>query len=100
VEHRATSDGDAVVSLGRVESAIFSIRGRRVILDSVLAKLYGVTTTRLNEQVRRNPDRFPPDFMFSLSQQECAALISQNATSKGRGSRRKSPNVSTEHGAI
>src|SRR5512136_1391896 len=94
------SDGDAVVSLGRVESVIFSIRGRRVILDSDLAKLYGVTTARLNEQVRRNPDRFPPDFMFSLSQQEFAALISQNATSKKRGGRRKPPNVFTEHGAI
>jgi hypothetical protein len=94
------SDGDAVVSLGRVESLIFSIRSRRVILDSDLAKLYGVTTARLNEQVRRNPDRFPPDFMFSLSRQEFAALISQNATSKGRGGRRKLPNVFTEHGVI
>jgi len=94
------SDGDAIVSSGRVESLILSIRGRRVILDSDLAQLYGVTTARLNEQVRRNPDRFPPDFMFPLSRQEFAALISQNATSKGRGGRRKLPNVFTEHGAI
>jgi len=94
------SDGNAAVSPGGVESVIFSIRDRRVILDSDLAKLYGVTTTRLNEQVRRNPDRFPPDFMFSLSRQEFAALISQNATSKGRGGRRKLPIAFTEHGAI
>ncbi len=94
------SDRDAVVSLDRVESLILSIRGRRVILDSDLARLYGVTTARLNEQVKRNPDRFPPDFMFPLSRQEFTALISQNATSKGRGGRRKLPNVFTEHGAI
>jgi hypothetical protein len=83
-----------------VESLIITLRGQRVILDSDLARLYGVTTTRLNEQVKRNPDRFPPDFMFSLSQQEFAVLISQNATSKGRGGRRKLPNVFTEHGAL
>jgi len=89
---------EAVVSLDRVESLILSIRGRRVILDSDLARLYGMTTARLNEQVKRNPDRFPPDFMFALSRQEFTALISQNATSKGRGGRRKLPNVFTEHG--
>jgi hypothetical protein len=83
-----------------VESLIITLRGQRVILDSDLARLYGVTTTRLNEQVKRNPDRFPPDFMFSLSQQEFAVLISQIATSKGRGGRRKLPNVFTEHGAL
>ncbi len=88
------------MSLDRIESLILSIRGRRVILDSDLARLYGVTTARLNEQVKRNPNRFPPDFMFPLSQQEFAALISQNATSKGRGGRRKLPNVFTEHGAL
>jgi len=94
------SDGDAIVSSRRVESLILSIRGRRVILDSDLAQLYGVTTARLNEQAKRNPDRFPPELMFSLSRQEFAALISRNATTKGRGGRRKLPNVFTEHGAI
>ncbi len=85
----------------RVEALIQVIRGQRVILDSSLASLYGVTTARLNEQVRRNADRFPPDFMFRLTQQEFTALISQNATSKtGRGGRRKLPMVFTEHGAI
>ena len=94
------SNPEAVVSLDRVETLILSIRGRRVILDSALARLYGVTTARLNEQVKRNPDRFPPDFVFALSRQEFTALISQNATSKGRGGRRKVPYVFTEHGAI
>ena len=85
----------------RIEALIQLIRGQRVILDSSLASLYGVTTARLNEQVRRNADRFPPDFMFRLTQQEFTALISQNATSKtGRGGRRKLPMVFTEHGAI
>lgn len=78
------------------------IRGHRVLLDSDLAALYGVTTKRLNEQVRRNIDRFPPDFIFALSDQEVAALRSQFATLKpGRGAHRKyAPMVFTEHGAI
>lgn len=53
-----------------VESAILFIRGERVILDSDLAKLYGVTTKRLNEQVKRNRERFPVDFMFKLTRAE------------------------------
>jgi ATP-dependent Clp protease ATP-binding subunit ClpA len=95
------SDRDAVVSLDRVESLILSMRGRRVILDSDLARLYGVTTKRLNEQVRRNFGRFPADFMFRLTVEEAEALRSQNATSKaGRGGRRYAPYAFTEHGAI
>jgi hypothetical protein len=94
------SDRDAIVSSDRVESLILFIRDRRVILDSDLARLYGVSTARLNEQIKRNPDRFPSDFMFSLSREEFTDLISQNATSKGRGGRRKLPNVFTEHGAV
>lgn len=75
------------------------IRGQRVLLDADLAQLYEVETKRFNEQIRRNPTRFPPDFMFSLTAQEFAALRSQNATSK-RGGRRYLPMVFTEHGAI
>jgi hypothetical protein len=89
-----------ISATSQVESLILSIRGRRVILDSDLAQLYGVSTARLNEQVKRNSDRFPADFAFSLSQQEFTRLISQIATSKGRGGRRKLPTVFTEHGAI
>jgi len=85
----------------RIERAIYILRGQRVLLDSDLATLYGVTTTRLNEQVKRNLDRFPTDFMFRLTQEEWDALISQIATSKGgRGGRRKLPYAFTEHGAV
>jgi hypothetical protein len=69
------------------------------MLDSDLAKLYGVRTFRLNEQVRRNRNRFPFDFAYQLTQQEFAGLISQIAISKaGRGGRRKLPWVFTEQG--
>ena len=75
------------------------IRGQRVLLDADLARLYEVETKRFNEQIRRNPARFPPDFMFSLTPQEFAGLRSQIATSN-RGGRRYLPMVFTEHGAI
>ena len=71
------------------------------MLDSDLAELYGVPTKRLNEQVRRNKDRFPIDFMFQLTPEETENLKSQFATSRsGWGGRRKLPNAFTEHGAI
>lgn len=81
---------------------IFTVRGKRVVLDSDLAGLYGVPTKRLNEQVRRNPERFPIDFAFLLSGDEWEGLRSQIATLKtGRGSHRKYlPYVFTEHGAL
>jgi len=81
---------------------ILHIRGLRVLLDSQLADLYGVPTKRLNEQVRRNIDRFPADFLFELSNQEIAASRSQIATlNKGRGHNVKyKPMAYTEHGAI
>ena len=84
-----------------IESKIITIKNRRVILDSDLAILYGVSTTRLNEQVTRNLRRFPPDFMFQVSLQELTSLISQNATSSSlHGGRRKPPRVFTEYGAV
>src|ERR1043166_5548156 len=84
-----------------VESAIYLIRGRRVMLDSDLAAIYGTPTMRLNEQLRRNLKRFPGDFAFQLTPEEFKRLISQIAISKkGRGGRRKLPWVFTEHGAI
>lgn len=85
----------------RIARAILMVRGHKVLLDEDLAALYGVQTRRLNEQVRRNLARFPADFMFQLTDEEYAALISQIATSKpGRGGRRKLPLAFTEHGAI
>jgi hypothetical protein len=84
-----------------IESRIVFIRGVRVLLDSDLAELYGVTAKRLNEQVKRNAERFPRDFMFRLTAAEYEALRSQFATSKkARGGRRYLPFVFTEHGAI
>lgn len=80
---------------------IYVIRGQKVMLDADLAELYGVSTKRFNEQVKRNLDRFPPDFMFQLNDEEHAALRSQIATSNaGRGGRRYLPYAFTEHGAI
>ena len=79
--------------------SILLIRDQRVILDSSLASLYGVTTRRLNEQVRRNRRRFPADFLFDLTQEEFGDLKSHFATSSW-GGRRKTPLVFTEHGAI
>jgi hypothetical protein len=90
--------GSAAVS---EDSSIREIRGERVILDSDLALLYGVSTARLNEAVKRNRDRFPEDFMFQLTRGENGTLISQIAISKtGRGGRRTLPFAFTEHGAI
>jgi hypothetical protein len=83
----------------QIETLVHVVHGQRVMLDSDLARLYGATTMRLNEQVARNRDRFPDDFAYQLTQQEFTSLISQIAISKiGRGGRRKLPWVFTEHG--
>jgi phage regulator Rha-like protein len=84
-----------------VESRILFLRSQRVILDADIAKLYGVPVKRLNEQVKRNQERFPSDFMFQLTDKEHEVLRSQTATSKkGRGGRRYAPFAFTEQGAI
>lgn len=84
-----------------VISKIYLIRNHKVMLDVDLAELYQVDTKRLNEQVRRNLDRFPEDFMFQLTDQEWESLRSQIATSKkGRGGRRYAPFAFTEHGVL
>jgi len=83
-----------------IESRIYVIRGKKVMLDTDLATLYRVTTKRFNEQVKRNLKRFPSDFMFQLNVEENQALRSQFATLKqGRGQHRKYfPHVFTEQG--
>jgi hypothetical protein len=84
-----------------VESRILVLRQQKVILDTDLAELYAVPVKRLNEQVKRNQERFPADFMFQVSPEEQASLRSQFATSNpGRGGRRYAPYAFTEHGAI
>ena len=96
-----TTKSTGPVSLERISQSILVVRGQRVLLDADLAILYGVTTARLNQQVRRNLERFPADFMFQLTSEEHGALMLQIATSKPtRGGRRKPPLVFTEHGAI
>jgi len=90
-----------LASLDHISQSILILRRQRVLLDSELASLYGVATSRLNQQVRRNLDRFPSDFMFQLTPAEHGALMLQIATSKpSRGGRRKPPLAFTEHGAI
>ena len=89
-----------IIPLEAIEEKILMIRGRRVIVDDVLAGVYGVSTARLNQQFRRNRGRFPGDFAFELTPREFRSLMLQTATSKRRGGRRKPPVVFTEHGAI
>ena len=90
-----------LVSEKRILGRILVIRGQKVLLDSDLAELYGVETRRLNEQVKRNKDKFPEDFMFQLTIAEFDNLKSHFATSSsGWGGRRKSPLVFTEHGVL
>jgi ORF6N domain len=86
----------------QIASAILVLRGHRVLLDAEFAALYGVTTKRLNEQVKRNAARFPADFIFRLTPTEAAALNrSQNATgSQKHRDPRFTPCAFTEHGAI
>ncbi len=89
----------AAVRAREIESVINVFRGQRVILDSDLARFYGVTTAAINQAVRRNAERFPDDFAFPLSRQEVTNLKSQTVTSSlGHGGRRKVPWVFTEHG--
>jgi hypothetical protein len=87
------------LSIDRIGQSIVVLRGHRVILDRELALIYGVSTGRLNEAVKRNVERFPSDFMFQLSAQEIENLRSQFATSSW-GGRRYRPFAFTEHGAI
>jgi hypothetical protein len=85
----------------RIERCIHLVRGHRVILAADLARLYGVVTWRLNEQVKRNKARFPEDFVFQLTQEEDKALTSQFARSKpGHGGRRALPSAFTEYGTL
>lgn len=91
----------AIILAKRVSSKILVLRNQKVILDTDLAELYGVPVKRLNEQLKRNLQRFPPDFLFTLTRAEHQNLKSQNATSSSaHGGRRYLPHAFTEHGAI
>ena len=91
--------GKREVTQDVVISKIHIVRGQKVMLDMDLADLYEVETKRLNEQVKRNIERFPEDFMFQLTSDEFKNLKSQNATSSW-GGRRTSPYAFTEHGVL
>lgn len=84
--------------IARVEGLIFLIRGQKVMLDRDLAELYGVETRGLIQAVKRNPERFPSDFMFQITKEEFHRLRSQIVISKGRGGRRYLPYAFTEQG--
>lgn len=93
-----------LLPLETIIQRIVLLRGQKVLLDADLAALYDVPTKRFNEQVKRNLERFPSDFMFQVSEEEFAALRSHFATSNGqaagRGGRRYLPFAFTEHGTI
>lgn len=96
-----TAQSQSITPAEAIETRIRLFRGHKVMLDADLASLYQVTTKRLNEQVRRNRDRFPEDFMFQLTVDEVNSLRSHIATSNmGRGGRRTLPYAFTEHGAV
>jgi len=96
------SEANISVAVDAIAGRIVSLRGQRVMLDSDLAALYGVPTKRLNEQVKRNAERFPADFMFRLNSEETESLNrSQFATgSQKHRDPRFPPYAFTEHGAI
>jgi hypothetical protein len=89
-----------VPSTERVENYILLIRSQKVILDADLAELYGVTTKRLNEQVKRNQDRFPVDFMFKLTDDEKQQVVAICDHLKNLKFSRTNPNAFTEHGVL
>jgi ORF6N domain len=96
------TEGTEVTTLApveRIERCIFLVRGHKVMLDFHLAALYGVETKQLNRQVKRNPDRFPLDFMFKLSPEELEILKCQIGTSSlAHGGRRYALYAFTEQG--
>ena len=93
-------DSKQLVPVERIENIILFMRDEKVIIDSALAKLYGVTTKRLNEQVKRNKDRFPPDFMFQLTAEEKAEVVANCDHLVGLKFSKGLPFVFTEHGAV
>ena len=88
-------------AVDNITSVIRTIRGQKVVLDTDLARIFGVPTFRFNEAIKRNRVRFPNDFMFQLTAAEVESLTSQIAMSKpGRGGRRTLPYAFTENGAV
>ena len=96
---KLANSGNSVVE--QTKAAIRIIRGQGVILAADVARIYGVTTKRINERTKRHPGKFPSDFMFQLTKAEFDELRSQSATSKvGRGGTQYLPYAFTEHGVM
>lgn len=93
-------DKKSIIPAARIERSILVIRGEKVMLDADLAVLYGVTTKRLNEQVKRNRDRFPKDFIFQLTEREKREVVANCDHLKKLKFSPTLPYAFTEHGAI
>jgi hypothetical protein len=93
-------ESKSVVPVGKIENRILLIRGEKVIIDADLAEFYGVPTKRLNEQVKRNKDRFPDDFMFQLSLVEKAQVVANCDHLENLKYSKALPYAFTEHGTI
>jgi len=91
---------DAIVPAERIQRLVLLLRGEKVIIDADLAALYGVTTRRLNEQVRRDRERFPGDFMFRLSKEEKAKVVANCDHLRSLKYSPTHPFAFTEHGAL
>lgn len=90
----------ALIPIERINRAIIFLRGHKVMLDTDLAEIYNVKTSRLNEQVKRNFERFPPDFMFQLTEEEKAEVIANCDHLEKLKYSKTNPYAFTEHGAI
>jgi hypothetical protein len=99
VSTKMLNQNQQLIPTERIEGAILLLRGQKVMLDADLAAIYGVTTKRLNQQFKRNLERFPKDFAFQLTTEEFDNLRLQFATSSW-GGRRHPPYAFTEHGAV
>ena len=95
---QSQTTSDQLIPLKSIQQRIYLIRGHKVLLDSDLAELDGVTTGNLNLAVRRNKNRFPEDFMFQLTDEESQSLLFQSARPNRRGGRRTRPYCFTEQG--
>ena len=97
---KKTKRAALIVPEERIARGILVIRGHKVLLDADLADLYGVTTKRLNEQVKRNPERFPADFLFPLTAEEKAQVVANCDHLQRLKFSPALPNAFTEHGAL
>lgn len=93
-------ESEKIIPIGNIQQRILEIRGVKTIVDADLAKFYGVETKRLNEQVRRNPERFPHDFMFQLTKEEKTELVAKCDHLSNIKYSSYLPYAFTEHGAI